>query len=419
MRPALLALMLCTASAAAAELQVIGYLPQWGVYSRGDLIKGLEASGAAARLNELVYAFAAIGADYRVVFIDAQADYLHACTAANSIDGMADGDGAGSLRGNFHQLLLLKRRHAGLRVVISIGGWSASERFSGMAGDAGRRKVFVASVSDRLIAGNLAPGVTAPELFDGIDIDWEYPATPRDGVPARAEDSRSFTELLAELRTELDRQGAARGRRYVLSAALPAPTAIAGRLELGRIHAYLDALHLMTYDFHGGWEAITGPLAALHASPNDPAGALQPSVERVVADYRAAGVPAGKLVLGVPFYGRGWQGVEPGPHGDGHYQHAGGPAAGATAAGIDDACVLMARHGATAFRDPASQAFWTYDAVAKVLWSYDDAVAVRAKRAFALSGGMGGVMCWALTGDDAQGTLIRALAGGQAAAPTR
>jgi chitinase len=165
----------------------------------------------------------------------------------------------------------------------------------------------------------------------------------------------------------------------------------------------------MAYDLHGAWETTTAPAAPLQRSLRDPAGEAQPSGERAITDYLAAGVPAGKLILGVPFYGRGWAGVAPGPQQDGLYQHASGPAPGGGTAGIDDYRTLIVRTGATSFRDAASASFWTYDALHHVLWSFDDATAVRAKRQYAISHHLGGVMCWDLSGDDDSGTLIRAL----------
>jgi chitinase len=244
-----------------------------------------------------------------------------------------------------------------------------------------------------------------------LDIDWEYPASAGATTHFRPEDTRTYTALLVELRAQLDARGAIDHRHYTLSAALPVSPAVYGRIDLARIHPALDYLHLMAYDIHGGWESSTAPLAALSRSPRDPAGDHQVTIERVVGDYRAAGVPASKLIVGVPFYGRGWAGAAPGAQGDGLYQPASGPAPGSATPGIDDYRMLVTRQGATAFRDAASAAFWTYDPVTHVLWSFDDATAIRVKRQFAIARGLGGVMCWDLSGDDDQGTLIRALGG--------
>jgi chitinase len=393
-------------TAAAADPLIVGYFTEWGVYQRQFRVKDLETTGAAERLDVLAYAFARIGADDRVAFVDPYADYDLAHTAEQSVDGVADIKAAGALLGNFNQLRKLKARHPRLRVVMSIGGWTMSDRFSDMALSAGSRQAFAASCVDRLIRGNFAPGLRHPGIFDGIDIDWEYPGSAGSTQHFRAEDPANFTALLHELRAQLDRQGATDGRHYSLSAALPGNATHYGRLELAKLHADVDFIDLMAYDFHGAWETVTGFQAALSAPPD---GA---SADRAVRDYLAAGIPAAKLNLGVPFYGRGWQGVPPGPRGDGLRQTATGGAPGTYESGIDDFRALARLDPAYAtFRDPVSGACWRYNPDARIFWSYDDAETLRGKLRYVVANGLGGVMCWDLGGDDAAGTLIHALRG--------
>ncbi len=399
-----------TALASAGEPLTIGYYPAWSVYDRHYLIQQVERSGAAERLDVLAYAFAAIGADDGLTFADPPAELERPYTAADSVDGVADPPDQGRLRGTFNQLRKLKRMHPALRVVLSIGGWNGSARFSDLALDPARRRAFAAACVERAIAGDFAPGLRQPGIFDGLDIDWEYPATAGASAHARSEDAQTFTALLGELRAALDRRGAADGRRYLLTAALPAAPVVYRKLELAAIHPVLDLLMLMAYDFHGSWEDHTGPLAALQPAAGDPLHDQQPCGARALDDYRAAGVPAAKLVLGVPFYGHGWQLVAPGPRGDGMYQAAGGAAALAGGHGVADYRVLARLAGGERHHDLANVSAWSYDSVTRVLWSFDDADTVRAKRAYARAAGLGGVMCWDLGGDDEAGTLIRALA---------
>jgi len=91
---------------------------------------------------------------------------------------------------------------------------------------------------------------------------------------------------------------------------------------------YMDWINLMTYDFHGGWETSTNFNAQLFADPADPSTGMAREYvgDKAVQYMIAAGVPRDKLLLGIPFYGRGWTGVAPGPNGDGLYQAATGTA---------------------------------------------------------------------------------------------
>ena len=95
---------------------------------------------------------------------------------------------------------------------------------------------------------------------------------------------------------------------------------------------------------------------------------------------------------------------------------ASGPADAKYEAGVEDYRVL-AQLGAgwTSHRDAATGGFWIFNASKGVLWSYDDAAALRAKMDYVTSRALGGAMIWELSGDDAAGTLLRAVSEGLAA----
>ena len=120
----------------------------------------------------------------------------------------------------------------------------------------------------------------------------------------------------------------------------------------------------------------------------------------------ASGTPAGKNVVGIPFYGRGWKGVSAGPKGDGLYQAATSPAAGTYEAGVDDYKVLVQKR-ATRYVHPVTKQLWSYDG--NEFWSYDDPAVISTKSAYVKAQGLGGMFSWSLDGDDAQGTLIKAM----------
>jgi chitinase len=140
-------------------------------------------------------------------------------------------------------------------------------------------------------------------------VDWEYPAVMGNSSNYRPEDTVNFTALLAEFRRELDVQGTADGKRYLLTIAAPAGKDKDTKIEIDKIHPSLDFINIMTYDMHGAWEAVTNFHASLAASVGDPTRALEYDTDHAVLGWLAGGTPPNKLVVGVPFYGRGWKGV--------------------------------------------------------------------------------------------------------------
>ncbi|MFI8825893.1 glycoside hydrolase family 18 protein [Streptomyces sp. NPDC053431] len=397
----------------------VGYFTQWGVYGRNFQVKDLDTSGTAAKLSHVNYAFGNIGADGRCFTgnvpgeADAWADYVRPLDAAGSVDGVADTPDQ-PLAGNFNQLRELKAKHPGLKVMISLGGWSWSTHFSDAARTPASRKALVASCIDLYIKGNLpADGArggagAAAGLFDGIDIDWEWPGSAGDtDTVFRPEDKQNFTALVREFRTQLDAYARSQKKhgRYELSAFVPtAPAKIDAGFEVRKIMRDLDFVNLQGYDFHGSWESTTAQQSALFAPEGDF------SVDQTVNDWLRRGAPARKLVVGMPFYGQGWTGVTGG--GDGLGRPATGAAPGTWAAGSEDYKALkkLAEEGRfTVHRDRSNGHAWLFDGT--TLWTYDDPKVLRAKSAYVRGRGLGGAMFWSLDGDTPDGELITAVNG--------
>ena len=397
----LLLLFALTALAANAQRVNIAY------FYNGDNAyhpKNIVTSGAAARITHLMYAFGKPTATGCAVS-DREADYEKPYDAAESVDGKADGTEPHVLRGNFGQLMKLKAAYPRLKVLISLGGWTLSSHFSEAASSAAARQAFVASCVGLFIKGDLGNGISIAGLFDGIDVDWEYPGACGKTCAFSRADPQNFTLLLAEFRRQLDRLD----KRYLLTIAAPAGHDQYALLDLDAIHPDLNYINLMAYDLHGAWEKTTNHHAALYANPLEPADTANRNIDRAVTDYLAAGVPPGKLVLGVPFYGRGWKGV---PYtNNGLYQHAAGPASGSDESGVDGFRILKSL-GYPGFRDPVAQAYWVYSASAGVFWSYDDPASLRNKTDYIKNKGLAGAMSWELSDDDSAATLLTALANG-------
>ncbi|MET9653709.1 glycoside hydrolase family 18 protein [Streptomyces sp. NPDC006460] len=395
----------------------VGYFTQWGVYGRNFQVKDLDTSGTAAKLSHINYAFGNVGPDGKCFTgnvpgeADAWADYVRPLDAGGSVDGVAD-TADQPLAGNFNQLRELKAKHPGLKVMISLGGWSWSTHFSDAARTPASRKAFVSSCIDLYIKGDLpvdgarGGAGAAAGLFDGIDIDWEWPGSAGDvDTVFRPEDKQNFTALVREFRTQLDAYAKTRKgprKHYELSAFVPtAPAKIDAGFEVRKIMRDFDFVNLQGYDFHGSWETTTAQQSALFAK-NDF------SVDQTVGDWLRRGAPAHKLVVGMPFYGQGWTGVTGG--GDGLGQPATGPAPGTWAAGSEDYKALerLADSGRfTVHRDRKNGHAWLFDGT--TLWTYDDPQVLRAKSAYVRARGLGGAMFWSLDGDTPDGELITAV----------
>jgi chitinase len=377
--------------------QVVGYFIQWGIYGRNYLVKDVVASGAADTLTTINYAFAGISDNLTCTSLDTFADWGKRFDASESVDGVGD-TVTQPLKGNFNQLKKLKARNPNLRVLISIGGWSDSDKFSAAARPENRVK-FVKSCVDMFIGGQFAPGVTDPGVFDGIDIDWEYPGACGATCSYSQDDKQNFTALMAEFRNQLTATGS------VLTAAMPVSTALLTQIDLPAISTSVDWMNLMTYDFHGTWEPYgpTNHHANLYSNPLDPS-TPQMSVDGAVSAFTSQGVQEDKLVIGIPFYGHGWARVPAGGK-NGLYQSAGSIPRGTWERGVDDYKVLKTK-GYPEIWDDAANASWLYNG--SVFWTFDSPRAVKAKMKYINARGLRGVMCWELSGDD--GTLVRAIA---------
>ncbi|MFD9403384.1 glycoside hydrolase family 18 protein [Streptomyces sp. NPDC060011] len=390
----------------------VGYFTQWGVYGRDFQVQDLDRSGAAARLTHVNYAFGNIGTDGKCLMgnvpgeSDPWADYERPLDAENSVDGIADSD-TQALAGNFNQLRELKAAHPGLKVMISLGGWSWSTHFSDSVRTPAARKALVASCVDLYLKGNLPQdGVrggagAAAGVFDGVDLDWEWPGSEGDtDTVYRPEDKRNYTALVAEFRRQLDAYGRTRHHHYELSAFVPtAPAKIDAGFEVGKIMKDFDFVNLQGYDFHVSGEKTTAQQSALYARDDF-------SVDGTVDAWLRRGAPARKLVVGMPFYGQGWTGVSGG--GDGLGQPATAPAPAKWANGYADYKELKALADTGQYRlhrDPRGGHAWLFDGT--TLWTYDDPQVLALKSRYVRARGLGGAMFWSLDGDTPDGELVR------------
>jgi chitinase len=295
---------------------------------------------------------------------------------------------------NFAQLTALRKLNPRLTVLVSVGGWLWSTNFSDMALTAQSRRAFEDSVMEFLAHYDL----------DGLDIDWEYPGLLGAGHPFRAEDKQNFTALLEELRTRFDAESRRTHRRLYLTIAMGAGDDVLAHSEMRKVGRSVDTVNLMTYDYYeAGSDPTTGHHAPLFANPADP---KKISSDETVRAYEKAGVPAQKILLGVPFYGREWGEVPNVKHG---LFQPGKVIPGAYAPySAIEANMLGEGQGFTRYWDDAAKTPYLYNAEKHIFVSYEDPESLKAKCKYIRERKLGGVMFWEYFGDP-DGTLLKTL----------
>ncbi|WP_051711567.1 glycoside hydrolase family 18 protein [Andreprevotia chitinilytica] len=323
----------------------------------------------ADRLTHICYAFANIR-DGEVVLLTDGSEHQ-----ARREEGLAE-------------LVALRGRHPHLKLLISIGGWTA-DGFSDAAFTPEARAKFADSALDFLQRYQL----------DGIDMDWEYPSNDMAGIKARPEDKQNFTLMLAALRERLDalsdKQNRKGHERYLLTIAAGAGQYFLDGVEMEQVAAQCDFVNLMTYDYYNGWATRAGHHTNLFNTPVDPEG---DSCARSVALLIANGLPAEKLVLGCAFYGRSLAGAatlgeagEKGSNGSHSY---------------DEIVETLLPSGAIRHWDDAAKAPWLIHDGRFV--SYEDAESIAHKIAFVKQASLAGAFFWEYT-EDHQDVLLAAI----------
>ena len=290
---------------------------------------------------------------------------------------------------NFAYLESLKKDNPSLTVLVSVGGWLWSTGFSEMALTAQSRSAFIQTVMDFLTTYKL----------DGLDIDWEYPGLPGAGHPFRNEDKENFTLLLKELRARFTEETAKTHRHLYLTIAAGANQDFLEHTEMAKVAQFVDTVNLMSYDYYEeSTDTITGNHAPLFTDPADP---KKISAANSVAAFQKAGVPANKILLGVPFYGREWGQVADVNHG--LFQPGKAvPHAYATYAAITQ---TMLNQGFTRYWDEKASVPYLYNSQQQIFVSYEDPESLVAKCRFVREKQLGGVMFWEYS-NDPSGALL-------------
>ncbi len=366
----------------------IGYFTEWGVYDRAYHVKNIATSGSAAKLTHINYAFGNVVGGNCVVG-EAFPDYERSYTAAESIDGVADVWDQ-PLKGSFNQLRKLKAANPHIKILWSFGGWTWSGGFGQAAQDPSK---FANSCY------NLVEDPRWADVFDGIDIDWEYPNTC--GLSCDTSGQAGYKNLMQALRARF-------GTGNLVTSAITADGTNGGKLDVADYAGaaqYVDWYLPMTYDYFGAFAAQgpTAPHTPLTAVPGNSQSQAGFNSDAAIQKLKSKGVPANKLLLGIGFYGRGWTGVTQATPGG----TATGPAPGRWEAGIDDYKLLKTRCPAT-----GTVAGTAYAKCGSEWWSYDTPATIGGKMSYVKDQGLGGAFFWELQGDTTNGELITAMKNG-------
>lgn len=266
------------------DLRFPAYFIEWGVYARDYVPADIPAD----KISHINYAF--------INPSDLDNDDMYECTIIDEwaalnkpMQRLVPGTdvGAGEDKGLFNQFRVLRRNHPDLKVLMSLGGWTLSGNFPTIASTSAQRTHFV----------NSCVSFMQQHDFDGIDVDWEFPT---------ANDRDNFTALLQDFRDALDTLEQTTGTYYPLTIAGPPAVNQIAHINLPAVSGILDWINAMTYDYGGGWDNVTSANSPLCPSAEDPHGTIY-NVSGTINTYLNGGVPASKLHLGLPYYGRAFQ----------------------------------------------------------------------------------------------------------------
>jgi chitinase len=398
----------------AQKKEIVAYYPGYHEKYQINYVKDLEKIGSADKLTVLDYAFAVPLPDSsgNIVpkFLQPYSTYQEVFSSKKSIDGIADSI-TQPLRGQLNQLKKLKERHPNIKIMLSIGGWGGSTYFSDLALTPESREKFVDTCIDLFIKGNLpkensAGGKgSAKGVFDGFDIDWEFPVSGGpEGTHYHPNDRDNLTALFSLFRKKLDDVNP----NLLLTAAVSARVWEFWKYNFNEDQKYLDWFNVMTYDFHGSWDSLTGHHTNLLSSPEDPDWEKESMDHSVKYLMDSAGVNSNKIVPGAAFYGKDWGSVDsvnfglyqPGKVDTNRHQ--------VTFKNYHDFSGII-KNGYKPHWDDLAMSAWLYNPGDKIFWTYDDIRSIALKSRYVDAYNLRGLMFWEITGDDTMGTLVNTI----------
>uniref|UniRef100_T1JDU4 chitinase n=1 Tax=Strigamia maritima TaxID=126957 RepID=T1JDU4_STRMM len=275
-----------------SSFKIVCYYGNWAVYRQG-LARFTPQNINPYLCTHIIYAFGGFNNDFELKPFDKYNDIEQVIK-----EGCSGCSPTILIAGNYRKFIDLKKYNPRLKTMLAIGGWNeGSARFSRLVGDSDSREIFVKSAIRYL--RNYG--------FDGLDLDWEYP-TFRDG--SSLDDKEGYIMLIKELRQAFNKETLnGKAEKLLLSAAVPAgQDYIDQGFDMLEISKNVDFLNLLTYDFHTSYEPTANHHSPLYQRPNLPDEDYRANlnVDWTVRYYIQLGVPAFKIIVGIPTYGRGY-----------------------------------------------------------------------------------------------------------------
>lgn len=373
-----------------AEYNHITYFTSWSIFGRDFHPEDVDVS----EITHINYAFADLcwdgftsgGKACQNDTLPLQKEYVH---DGVMIIGDPEADPA-----NYAAFAEIKEKNPHLKMMVSVGGWSWSNNFSNMAAAEETRRAFAASAVKYLREYKL----------DGLDIDWEYPVEGGEEDNSRsADDKANYVLLMKTVREALDAAGSEDGKYYLLTIASGASDSFVNNADLAESSKYLDFINIMTYDFSGSWETTAHHNSPVYYDVNHPyPAAAKLTTAGAAIGHLNGGVPNHKLVIGVPFYGKGWLGCEPG----GQYQQCEGAAAEGfgtwEARAFDIADIednYLTNEDYVHYWNDASKISYLYNEENGAFITYNDKQTMKYTASLVKSLDVAGVMSWEISSD--------------------
>lgn len=375
----------------APNKRVITYFPSWGMYEAGQ--QNITVDDIPwDRVSQVNHAFFEITNDFKIQSTDSYADF-------ESTDFKHSPEWGTDIAGHFGEYKYFKSKYPNVKILIAVGGWTRSDKFHEAASTEQNRKTLAQSMVDTM---------KKYPFIDGMDIDWEYPTetrAPEDqydrGSVGGPEDKHNFTLLLKTIRETFDANGMS---DKLLTVAVSAGESKINNTEPDQYAQYVDYIGVMTYDFAGDWDNVTGHLAGLYHNPNDTTRPNFDMDDALNIYSQKYNVPKSKLYAGSPLYSRGWGNVAPGPNGDGLFQPGDSSFKGNLGTGGQyswyDIKNIEKTAGWTKYRDPIAKAPYLYNSSTKQFITYEDEISLQERINYINNNGYGGLIVWDCSGDD-------------------